>query len=463
MTNTQHSNSRMESINSRLDLAHKLMEGGEYEEAISISSDVLDEEGENLVALWILTRCFVDLGKPGFAKTFAEKTVRIVPNDAGAWVNLGNAHQKAFEIDDVVRCNKRALEIDPFNFAALNNLAIGQLSLGDPEGAIKTIRRAEAINPGDVEARETLGLAQLALQQWNPGWSNYNVGVGRSSDRKRRSYLDHVEPVWDGAKGKTVVLYGEQGLGDEISFASVVPQMKNDCNLIIETQAKLEGLFKRSFDVPVYGTRYAYGLDWIDNHKIDCVISMGQAMELYRSRTEDFTGKSYLVADPQRRKWWRAILDTYPGKKIGIAWNGGITITGKGRRSISLEDFAPLLKSGHTFVSLEYLDPSEELSAFREKHGIEILDFSRFILNKDYDDTAALVSELDHVVSVTTAIVDLCGALGRSCDVMVPRIPHWKYHGQDTRSIWYDSINLVRQKGTWKQTMEEYAASIHWQ
>ena len=434
----------MASISSRVRTAHELEASGLHDEAIKVAAEILDEEPNNALALYVATRCFNDLDRPGFGQVFGERLTRLVPKESAAWVNYGNAYQIGFDIPNAINCNAKALELDPENFAALSNLVLAHSSHAEPEKAMKYLLEAERLSPHDRNIKENKGILQLMIGEWE-GWKHYNRGVGTNSDRKRRSYLDYVEPVWKGQKGKNVVLYGEQGLGDEICFASVVPEMMKDCNLIIETQAKLEGLFRNSFDVPVYGTRYTHGLEWPDHHRIDAVISMSQAMELYRQKDEDFTGKPYLVADEQKRKVWRAILGCYPGKKIGVAWSAGTTKTGKKVRSVPLECF----KGMGTLVSLEYKDPSEEI----KESGIEMLDFHKFLDHKDYGETAALVSELDHVICATTAIADLCGALGKSCDVLVPERPHWRYYGDSDKSIWYDSHNLIRQNGTWQQTI----------
>ena len=129
--------------------------------------------------------------------------------------------------------------------------------------------------------------------------------------------------------------------------------------------------------------------------------------------------------------------------------------TGKKRRSIPLKSFLPILKDGNTYFSLEYKNPEEQLSSFQSNTGIQIQNFSRYINHKDYDDTAALVSELDGVITVTTAIADLCGGLGVECDVLVPERPHWRYYGEGNKTIWFDSLNLIRQKGSWEDTIKD--------
>lgn len=419
------------------------MEAGEQELALKIASQELDDDPENLLAAHIIQRCFVELERPGLARIVGKYCVDRNPKEAGSWIGLGNAYQINYDLDNAEKCLKHALSLEPRNFSALNNLSLTYVNKAEPDKAISFAQRSLNSRPELIDAYENMGFAYLMKQDWVKGWAYYNVGVGRSSDRKIRF---PELPQWDGTKGQKVIVFGEQGLGDEIAFASAIPDMMKDVQVTIECSPQLEGLFRRSFNCPVYGTRYREPT-WFE--QTDARISMGQVMEFYRTKTEAFHGKPYLTPDPERRGWWKAILAQYPGKKIGIAWHGGIRRTGEKRRSIDLEDFLPLMK-GDTFVSLEYKDRKDELKEFEQKHGIRILDFSRYINHKDYDDTAALVAELDHVVSVTTAVVDLCGAIGQTCDVLVPDKPHWRYYG---RMVWYDSINIIRQRGTWKDTI----------
>jgi capsular polysaccharide export protein len=117
-----------------------------------------------------------------------------------------------------------------------------------------------------------------------------------------------------------------------------------------------------------------------------------------------------------------------------------------------------LLDDGGTFVCLEYKNCPDDIKWLQDK-GMNILDFSMFINgHKNYEDTAALVSELDHVIAPTTTVVDLCGALGKSCDVFVPTIPHWRQHGSN---VWYNSVKYIRQQGSWADTINSYMKGHH--
>jgi hypothetical protein len=369
---------------------------------------------------------------------------------------MGIAYNMSYQPDLAREAMRKALELSPRYQLALDAMSLVYVNKGDPNRAIEWVNKSMAIKE-DVRDKHGLttldvlqhgGFAYLMRGDYKDGWPLFNTGLGNDASRRERVY--GTEKKWDGTKGQTVVAFGEQGIGDEIAFASALPEFVNDCNAIIECDHRLENLFKRSFKCPVYGTRYRQA-EWAKDVSIDAHISFGQLMEFYRNKKEDFPGTPYLIPDPEKRKWWRAILDQYPGKKIGITWNGGDTYTGHRKRSVELEDLLRL-RGNDTFVSLEYKDPGE----------CGVLNFSKQLDPKNYDDTAALVAELDYVISVTTAIVDLCGAIGKRCDVLVPTIPHWRYGLKGETMPWYNSVRLFRQlpNEPWSKTIRRYA-SLH--
>lgn len=444
----------MENTSSRLDEALKALKAGEAEKGLKIATLELDEDPKNLMATWLSGKAFLDLRRPGLAEIVLERAIEISPKDPLIWTYLGIAYNMSYQPDFAREALRKALELSPRYQLALDAMSLVFVNKGDPNKAVEWVNKSMAIKE-DVRDKHGLttldvlqhaGFAYLMRGDFKDGWPLFNTGLGNDASRRERIYGQ--EKKWDGANG-TVVAFGEQGIGDEIAFASVLPDFITD-KTIIECDHRLESLFRRSFTCPVYGTRYRTA-DWAKDKKIDAHISFGQLMEFYRNRKEDFPGTPYLIPDPEKRKWWRAILDQYPGKKIGITWNGGDTYTGHKKRSVELEELLRL-RGKDTFVSLEYKDPGE----------CGILNFHKQLDPKNYDDTAALVSELDYVISVTTAIVDLCGAIGKRCDVLVPLIPHWRYGLTGDTMPWYNSVRLFRQlpNEPWSKTIRRYA-SLH--
>jgi tetratricopeptide (TPR) repeat protein len=341
---------------------------------------------------------------------------------------------------------RKALKKTPEACQTINGLAQIYLHRGNWQACLEYCEKSLKIKPEQAGLQETYGMASLALGKYEQGFKNVDAHIP-SLTRKPKPLNN--EPYWDGAKGVKLFVQGEQGLGDEISFASVVYDAARDNEIALECDSRLEGLFRRSLPVPVYGTRNQER-DW--DFEPDAMCLSGTLATHYRKRPEDFPRKAFLIADDERRVQWKALLDTLPGKKVGIAWKGGVPMNFSGRRSTDLSALHSLLKTpGITWVSLEYRDPSDEIEAFRRKNpGVNIVHWERAVgKGVDYDETAALVSELDAVVSVCTSVVHLCGALGKTCHVLVPKVPRWFYESKTQDHAWYESLVLHREDKDW--------------
>lgn len=329
--------------------------------------------------------------------------------------------------------------------------------------AEKLARDAVRLNPESLKAKANLGLACLGLGKWKDGWVNYNRGLGIKNHLERKR-IDYGGKDWKGQKG-TIVLYSEQGLGDEISFASMIPDaLKSGAEVIIDCDHRLKGLFKRSFGCEVHGTRWANERPWVKG--IDYQASFAELGELYRQSDAAFPRKPYLVADPERVTMWNALWGpTVRGERmkpvIGIAWSGGLPATGERFRRISLEDLLPIFRARDAiWISLQYKDAAAEIEAFKAKHPeIDIRQYAFGTLTKDYDDTAALVASLDEVVAMQTAVIHLAGALGVKTACLVHKYGQWRY-GTGDSMVWYPSVKLFRQRMDDSWPIEGVACSL---
>ncbi len=330
--------------------------------------------------------------------------------------------------------------------AALANLALTLVNRGEAEAGEAAARASLRIDPNNHGCYEALGFARLLQGDWEEGFKYYEFNMG---DKYRKFNPPNGEPYWDGTKGLKLHIRGDQGIGDEISYASVVPDAARDCEIVYECEPRLAGLFRRSFpNVDVRGTRFEPGPT---ERKFDAHCLTSSLCRFYRKKDEDFPRKGFLIPDPERVVQWKALLDTLPGKKVGIAWSGGNLNTFHARRSVGLEGMLPILKiPGVTFISLQYLDPTPEIAMVKAKHGIEVREWARATSKSvDYDETAALVSNLDAVVTTTTAIAHLCGGLGKKAHVLVPKNCRWFYQSDSAKHRWYDSLELHRQQNEW--------------
>jgi ADP-heptose:LPS heptosyltransferase len=238
-------------------------------------------------------------------------------------------------------------------------------------------------------------------------------------------------------------------------FASCLPDvLKRVSHCIIESDPRVFKLFKRSFpQATVHANVDPNDLSWLQEMPaIDLQCPLGSLPALFRHHWQDFPRhQGYLKADPERVEYWRQRLEGLgTGLKVGISWQGGVAKTGKYQRSLSLSQFLPVLSRQEThFISLQYTDCYEEIEALYKEHGIRVHHWQEAI--DDYDETAALVSALDQVISVCTAVIHLGGALGKPVWILAPRNPAWRYMAEGEQMPWYPSARILRQtvQGQW--------------
>jgi hypothetical protein len=230
--------------------------------------------------------------------------------------------------------------------------------------------------------------------------------------------------------------------------------------VIIECNPKLVALFQRSFPKAQIQENVPAGQEprWLeDAGQIDFQIAMGDLPGMYRNRWEDFPAHSgYLFADQSRVEYWKTRLAALGSEyTLGISWRGGSIATRRHLRSLTLEQMLPILHLPLRAISLQYDPVDAELSAFRESSGMEVIHWQDAI--DDYDETAALVSALDGVVTVCTAAVHLAGALGKKTWVVAPLVTEWRYLEEGQKLPWYPSVTLIRQRtpGSWSGAIEE--------
>lgn len=447
-------------------IALQFEEQGKLEDALTVANGVLDDNPDHPVALLIAGRICTKMSKYGLAYNLLKRSLSFQER-YDSRVNLAAACIGMQRMEEAKRLLQEARRVKPQDEKALALLCLLAVYDCNPRLAIDLGEKSLSMKAGQKDVYESLGYAHLMLGEWKEGWDGYEKFIGASKYRPLKPPYEGC-PYWDGSDDLNLYVRGEQGLGDEISFASILPEMTLRMKSItLDCDEKLGGLMARSFPgLEVHATRKQKQTekDWLKGRKFDAHTLIGSFAYHRRQITEDFPGTPYLIADPERRIQWRALLDQLPGKKVGIAWIGGSRGTFRERRSLSLDALWPILRtSGVSWVSLQYQDSSDEISNFIDVHGKNIKHWPRATETTDYDDTAALVAELDLVITVCTAVVHLCGALGKECWVLVPNKPRWFYGMQGSRSPWYKSVEMFRQQEEWPieevgKRLEEFAA-----
>jgi tetratricopeptide (TPR) repeat protein len=380
------------------------------------------------------------------------------PDDYEVLLSLGFTLQKMHRPQDALGYYLRARAQNGGDAELLNNLGIVLQELGRLDEAIENYSAAIAARPGFELALWHRALCYLLQHDFARGWNDYDLRL-RSNDRQSRTA---THPLWRGedAGALRLLIYGEQGIGDEIMFASCLPQMiAASRHCVVECSQKLLPLFRRSFPrAQVLAASAPADLP------VDAQIAMGSLPQYLRRNIEDFPRHSgYLFADPARIAAWRSRLAALgPGPRIGISWQGGTYKTRAPVRSIPLAQWAPLLAlKGAHFVDLQYTDCSAEIAQVEGATGVPIHRWRE--AREDFEETAALVAALDLVVSVCTAVIHLGGALGRPVWVLAPHSPEWRYGARGETMPWYPSVRVFRQPahGSWDSLIGDVAQSLH--
>ena len=395
-------------------------------------------------------------GRLTTAYQFARRAADLASDNSYCWSNLAMMQDQLYRFDDAESSCRVALSVardDAARGAAYLNWGCMLVNRGLWAEAEPIARKALEIKPESAKAKANLGMALLGMGRYEEGWPLYDAVIGFDKSRRKVQYAN--EPVWRGKPGQRIVIYGEQGLGDEISFASMIPDaIAISKSVVIDCDEKLAGLFRRSFpDAAVYGTRWENNLGWPrKDTQIDASVSVGALGKFFRPNPESCPGTPYLKPDPERVAMWSALFKSWGKPVIGIGWTGGVPWTADRYRKWTLEDLLPLFKSvDAVFVSLQYKDVSAEIETFRKKHGIEIRQFPHATLTKDYDDTVAMVAALDMVFSMQSAVIHAAGAIGKECWCFVNKCPQWRYGTSGDKMPWYSSVRLWRQAedGSW--------------
>lgn len=436
---------------------------GMWEESYDLAYKWLKSDPSDGEALNIIAYIMLNTEKPAIAYPLLKQLITLEPENPMAWLNMGMACSDLWRYNDAKRSYKKGIKYAD-NVRQESMLSVNMASLmvdhGEFAEAQPYCERAIELRGDSVKGKANLGFCQLAQRNWD-GWANYRECI----DTEWRPIVQYNdEPLWDGVSRGTICIYAEQGLGDEISFGQMLIDMQkwcdeNESHLVVDVNPRLEALFKRSFpDMDIHGTRGIKRIDW-DPRDIDYSLPMAQLGEYFRTKDEDFTGKAYMTADPDRVLQWKSLFKTKNKPVIGIAWRGGIWKTAAKYRQLDLEQLLPVLKSVDAhWVSLQYKDSTKEIEAFREVHPeIDLVEYPHCTLSHDYDDTVAMIQAMDMVVCMQTTVVHVAGSLGVPCWTFVPQSSQWRYGQKGEDFVWADSVRIIRQqqKGEWDDVMQK--------
>ncbi|MGA8490018.1 MAG: tetratricopeptide repeat protein [Terriglobales bacterium] len=438
---------------------------GRFSQAEQIYRQILAVDCNHADSLHLLGMIAFQAGNPTAAVRMIRQAIAINKTQAAYHSNLGTVLQSQGRLDEAATCYERALALQPDSPEIHTNLGNIFHAQDKVDEAIASHQRALALKPDLPEAHYNLGLAQLLKGDFTSGWPHLEWRWRtKDHDTQMRAY---PQPLWTGEKlgSGRVLIWGEQGVGDEIMFAGLIPDViRTGTRCLLDCDPRLQLLFARSFpDVEVVSSNNS-GNDSEHPPERDFAAHLpsGSLRGMFRASNAAFaaTASPYLTADADKRERFRARYDD--GRRlVGLAWYTRNQKTGRDR-SIDLSLLAPLFEHADIqWVNLQYGD-HDTLQEQATAAGAPILIDRSVDQLADIDIFAAQIAALDLVITIDNSTAHLAGALGVPVWVLLPFARDWRWLQLREDSPWYPTMRLFRQsqRGDWQSVVQEAQSAL---
>lgn len=441
-------------VHAHCNRAAVLQDLGRCNEAVSAYEKVIALEPGNAEAHNDLGAALLELGRFEPALSSIERALALNPGLFGALVNRGNALNQLQRFDQALESYDDALAMNPGSAQLHSNRGHLLHDAGRYQEALHNYDRALGLDPALALVQWNKGLIKLLFGDFEEGWRLYE---SRWRSYAQAAYRNFPQPLWLGREplqGRTILLHAEQGLGDTIQFCRYLPAVQAlGAEVVLEAPATLLPLLA---SLPGRYRLIAAG-DPLPDFDLQCPLMslpLACASGLYSVPAQ----VPYLAADQGRQGEWRQRLGPRLKTRVGLAWSGSARHLDDRQRSMALRSLGPLLGLDVEFHCLQQEIGAEDQAA--------LVNFPQVRCHqaglRDFSDTAALVTAMDLVISVDTAVAHLAGALAKPVWILLPHAPDFRWMLGRSDSPWYPTARLFRQtsRGEWSPVVAEVCAAL---
>lgn len=431
-----------------------------FDEGAKIFSKALESEPDNHENHNNLSLCYLHLGKFQEVKDHINKAIELAPDNHSYYSNLGMLYRQLGEEDEAIDAFMKSLEIKPNDPHVWIHVSSTYGYKKDLESAIKYLNKA--LEYEDLpDAHVDLAHANFLAGNWKKGFEEYEHRMENSPQANYFKSNYNQEKRWikgNDLNNKKLTIYCEQGRGDFLQFLRYVPEITkkyNNVKISFHVESILHEVLKDN--------GYQNISEEIVEHDYHCsIMSLPYLLDI---DVEKFDNSPYLKVSKKAD----FSSDDYKGKiKIGIAWAGNPQHPNDINRSVALNNFKPIYNLPNVkLFSLQkdirnraYWNRPEAIDLTADANDMKIVDMAEYITN--FQDTAAIINELDLIISADTGIIHLAGALGKETWVLIPFNPDWRWGFEGNDTFWYPTLKLYRQKErySWKEPFQEIAEAI---
>ena len=427
-----------------------MIEQKNFKDALKFAERLHNLHKNNELGLIYLGIINYKLENFSIALNFFEKSLLINPENYDALLNTGVTFRKLGKNKKALEYYYKCTEINANKSIAFYNLGSIYEEECDLEKAMMFYKKAISINNKDYDSIHALSLCQLTMQNFDDGFKNYELRWFKNSFEKYRykniAKLGSLESISE----KKILVWCEQGLGDTIQFSRYVNLLLNlGANVTFEVQKPLLNFLKRQFNCEVTGDA--------SKNSFDFQCPLMSLPILFNTNMENIPEiNKYFKCDDQKVNLWRNMLGLSKNKRnLGIAVSGNPNQVHENRRKISLEYFLPFRKNFKIFIIQKNLYSNDEILLNNNDDMVYLGKKSQW---SDFNDTSAIVQNMDHVISIDTSLIHLAASINKEAYLLLSKTADWRWSDEKLDSPkWYDNITIMRQKNknNWEEVIKE--------
>lgn len=445
-------------------LANGLLEIEKFEEALQYYNLALKLDPNFVDAYYNKARALKFLQKYDEAILNYQQAIKLNPQYSKAIVNLGFLYNELKEYDKALEQYNLALNINSHSAETLYNRGIVYENLNEFKKALEDYNHAIELNPDFPDALFNKAILELSQENYEDGWKFYQARWVA----KKLSYLQTSKPElldFD-VNQKNILIWSEQGIGDQILFSALLQEAFTvSNNFILSIDPRLISIYQRSFK-KFSNVTFISSKELLNETAYDFHLPIGNLGKFFRNSVEDFKKQplNYLIFDEEKSM---SLKKTFKNSKkfiCGIAWKSKNEEIGPDK-SLSLKQLLPILKLPNIdFIDLQYGDTKEEKKSLYDEYGIEIKTIDEIDNFNDFDGLSSLINSCDFVITSSNVTAHLSGSLGKKTYLIAPYSVGkiWYWHENRNVSLWYPSINIYRQESnkSWHAPIENIISDL---
>ncbi len=394
-----------------------------------------------------------------------EKEVKLNPKYPDVLNDMGIALYNLNRLNEALQSYEKAHQIDKGFADPYHNKAIVLIQQKNFIEAEESLKLAIKLKPKNFAAISTLANLKKYICDFESGWDLYKYRFEFELSSEKKIF---TKPAWvkNLNIGKKVFLYGEQGIGDQILFGTMLKEaLKNENEFIVSIDNRLISIFKRSFS-KYKNVNFISNNDEVNESSFDCQIAMGDLGKYFRKNKRDFENFSYpyFLSNKKQTFLMRSMIRNHTKIIVGISWKSSSNKMGLDK-SFAIEKLIPILNlDNFLFVDLQYGDTLEEHEKLKNQYGITLSKIDEIDNFNDIDGLASLIDACDFVVTTSNVTAHLAGALDKKTYLIVPYAKGrcWYWHDGLKQSLWYPSVEIFTQTetGDWSVPINEIKEKI---